>query len=496
MPQMKGETTADLTRLQTYGALYLGNINPEQIEALYVNPGGLFSQIDDTLANIASPSNMGMHRAASMVDASFKTITATTTIVTAVSTAVAATATGVSSAVSSAMGPIGAAVGAVIGIIGTVVTLLLRQRAEAACDSDKCLPKGTGARERRHRRAIVGLNTPARRWEEKEGKCATYPYGGSKNSCHGRRANIVHHTNDGMWWWGRLDGFEDCLNGTVIGVMARVDNGQTAGCHRAYYPRPETPKLPGMPDRPTKDSELSNEFKARQQAVTEVLNWMIDHMSYEVLSCLDNMMHNNTGKPAPHVVCDLRDDICNERQTAKYMRVDNNRHAFPGKYADNRQIASRMYASIRAMFQALVEMSQRIGVGKAKAILASDRVKAPDAAAVLEDVIAEANKPQSQQRPWPEKAIAYKMTWGQLKNALREIALQLREQTESVSRSWGYAFDRVMEERYSINGRSLSPGGIRPTFWYSVGPWVPYAGAGLLAAGAIALVFLADEQEE
>lgn len=490
-PQMLSKTRQDLTRLQTYGSMYLGGIHPAAIEQAYVGQSGLFNQIDSALSGLASPELINKQRDAAIVQTVFSSISI------------------VSSALSSVTQGYSMIVGAVTSIIGIIISAVFRSQSQTACDDPKCLPGHTGTdRQKRHRRAIVGLNTPARSWEVYPRYCHTDAYGGTKSSCQARRALLIAYMNDGMWWWGRSHG--DCLGGTIIGVMGRVDRGPTKGCHEDYYDLPYTPKLDGMPDHPKGDRDLSPEFKARQQAVTEVLEWMKDKMTYGLLSCFHNLMHNNPGG-VQYQVCPGAVGECNEASIARYMRVPGNRYTFPpDPWADNRRIASRAYASIRGMFQGLVEMSKRVGVERAKRIIASPPVNAPAAADMLPAAIANQKKAQVDQPPWPEKPVASAMTWEQLKSALWELSYIIRTEvltgmtggvigaiisgksTDPREVDRGYAFDRVMQARYSINTLALSPGGVRPSFWFSLPVWVPYAGAGVLLTGALILLLQPD----
>lgn len=467
MAQMSPTTTNDLLRLQVYGSMYLSGIEPANIELALRNHQLSFQGLERAIGDLSGKQQYN----------------AAGDIVLSVLGAIGGLAQTIPVA--------GAVIGAVFGVVVGIIRMVRQRQLTTACDSGGCLP-GAGddpadwrsGEEWRNRRGIVGLNVPTVAKELDDFSCRIEHYGGSSSACKARWAYLVSYMNDGMWWWGRLPGHEDLLNGTVIGVMGKVDNGETKGCHKRYYGRKDTPKHAGI-----------DHFRDRQNAVTQVLTWMMFNMDYGVLSCLENMIHNNEGEGQSYWVCNTGDPRCNEASIAHLMGVPGDNENFgSGNWPYNRKLTSRVYASVRGMFQGLVQMSKKIGIDKAQAILRE--VGAKTAAEKL-PLVAKLNA-----GPWPEKDIADHMTWYQLKEALDMLSMEtvatINAETaaaaaSSRSMSYAHAFDKVMSAKYSVDPRSLPP--IGRTGFFGLPWWTTYVGAGALVLTGGGIVLAARKKD-
>lgn len=561
MAQMKPETKAAEMHLQTYGALYLGGVDPVDIESMYEHEQ--FSKIEEALAGVMGEgqADVAKQKAANAVEMAFAATAVVTTIVTTVIGAVsaAASATGV-----------GVIVGAVLQVVGAIVAAVLGDQSLKACDDEENLPgskyntKASQKREKRHRRAIVGQNVPPGAYMNDDATCNLTGYGGSNDSLQARHGYVATYMNDGMWWWGKKDPkkHQDVLNGTVIGVKALVNTGITAGCHRRMYDNPETPILKGMSPglgaplvkigaystdgvtrakAPSKaaDSLLSAEFKARQEAVTQVQSWMRWALPYGVLSCMDKLLKDMRGTGVDYKVCSNYEG-CKESSIAHFMQGKStsatglkNYHNF-GDVPDVYKLkaASRIYASIRSMFQACVAQSELIGVNKAWSIIRENGGN------VSRGLLKRAIRAQHENKEvWPEHDFAQKMGWSALRGTLADFSIYVKTQiagdeafqeayeearleqqaswkgplerqraramkaaTEAARRakrttSYSYApVVRARIEELRTNQWELGAGGLGK-FGRLVPPWLIYTGAGALALGGLYLLWKSGEED-
>jgi hypothetical protein len=145
------------------------------------------------------------------------------------------------------------------------------------------------------------------------------------------------------------------------------------------------------------------------------------------------MLYNLTNIQKDYRVCES--EACNEKSIARLMGAQDNYYNFgTGAGVQRAIVMSRVYASIRAQFEALVQMASvlesmigerqlRLVLNNAGAGLAIDpiitAVKTPDKIVGL---------------PWPEKSIAYKMKWKDLKEVMWRLSEEIiKAQSTSTS---------------------------------------------------------------
>jgi hypothetical protein len=235
------DTQNDMMRLQTYGAMYMANVDPIRIERIYEEQSMQLMNLQDAIAGVAGQPSMEYERAASAVRTAFNAtagiVSSTTAIVAAVSGAVAAG----SQAGGPIVGAVGAAASAVISIVGGIISTVLSKQAALECDAEKCLErKGTRYNETNHRRAIVGIDPPPGADAYTTWSCIIKHWGGTKSHCKARWGYFVEYMNDGSWNYKIGDG-------TVIGVRGRVKNYRVVPfCNEHKYCGPYFPKEPGV----------------------------------------------------------------------------------------------------------------------------------------------------------------------------------------------------------------------------------------------------------
>jgi len=527
---MRDGTKYDMMKLQTYGAMYLAGANPVDIQAMYNSPDMTLDSLSQSLGSLAGEgqTRVGMENAASVVQMVFQGVAA-----------IAALFPGV-----------GTIIGAVFSVVGTLVSRIIGSRATVECDEDKCRAEPGGARDWRHRRAIVGIGLPSNARLDNDWNCKVKHYGGTKSACMAEWGLFATYMNDGFWWWMKQDANKhaDLLKGgggTVIGVKGKVTSGATKNCHRRTYSRWETPKLEGMPDLIQSDADLSPEFKARQDAVTQVLGWMARRMNYSVLSCFEELLLNYRGG-AEYRIGPGDSDAYNEGSLAEYMRHPQGQYSFGAtQWPYNNKTASRIYASIRGMFQAVVAMSARLsvmpvrdgmsGAGHLRRIMSLSGV-----AGNWDELQAAIREQQRGDAVWPERVFADVTSFDQLKDFHFHLTEYIRETIltdpalveEFVSAAeevrirnlpptqrqrarakivaekaiaaktlgFGYGISYAPTVRRDIsnllvNPRAMGPGGLGKFAW-GVPGWALYGGAAVLAVGSIYLLWKAQEEDD
>jgi hypothetical protein len=533
---MKPMTKSDMMRLQTYGAYYLSGIEPANIENMVRSPSLAMGSLEQALGTASGEGQVQneQQRAAGIVQVVFSTVASIIQVV------------------SVAFAPL-AVVGAVFGIVGGIISAVMRRQAAAECDSRTCLDQYTdpenartdtakkhrAEKRSRHIRAAVGINVSSDAEQLNRSDCRVKHYGGTKSQCESKWGLFSTYMNDGMWWWGKVDAFkhQDCLSGTVIGVKGRVDSGATKNCHRRMYGNPETPVLAGMAGKPHSDADLSPEFLARQEAVTQVLQWMAADsatrkrrtagLDYELLSCFQQLFRRHVGGDDYRVSTQssLIGDEYQEGSIAHFMGVSEDTYNFgSGATPYNMRIASRIYASIRAMFQGAVAMSRKLGEERAIELLAEvigkHAVFHETHSTFNTDALKWAIRGQkSNTEPWPERPLAMVLGFQDLKEFLRllahETAVRVIEaqigkqraimaadaavQGQPAGFGYGVQYSAVVRRRMqelATNPRSLGAGGLGKFSPWRIPQWLIYTGAGALVAGGIYGLIRAIREED
>ena len=568
------QTKEALVHLQTYGAMYLSNIQPADIEQMYGDPRMSNDQLTSAVTGMAQADNTAAASAAATVQLVFQSAAAISGIV---GTALAGTGVGA---------VIGALVSAVFAVLGQIISSVLRGKVNIKCDSEDCLPHGgtDGNRAARHKRAIVGVNAPIDAHRRDIFTCQLLHYGSSYYSyCVARWGGLSSFMNDGMWWWGKQIAaapppgyawtpYQEVLEGTVIGVKGAVNSGSTKGCHRRMYGRPEIPLVGGMTKKPgpdlykdggavdegkcggpclsystdytsdavTKlfakdDSGLSQEYKARQLAVTQVLEWMATHVEYSTLSCINSTLRNISkggggqyviGEAPPSMPQSQVQALYKEHSLAKYMGLPGNRYDYSGtSWVPSSKYCSRMYASIRAMFQALVAECNKIGLSKSRELL-----KGILTDKALNKLTSAVKAQQQNIEPWPEKVLADEVNYLHLRKALGKLseyvyvlaledpaamaaytrrglprgeqqriaaraAASLATERDRIRRSPSYSYASVVRQRVqqlAINQTSIGAGG----FGQLVPNWLLYSGSAALLVGSGYFIYKALQEED
>ena len=395
---MKNVTKQDLLWLGTYATFYMHGVQPYDIQRAFDSDDELFDQLRDQLAQHPYGDQVGYAKASMTVQNIVSGVSLGTSIIPGY----------------------GAIIAAACQLVGVVVNAIIKAQSQKECDEASELPHGTTfyKTEKNHRRAIVGINPPGN-VDREPNRCWYHHWGGGKSDVEARWGFMVHYTNDGAW-------INKIGTGSAVGVGGRVSSGETKGCHQKYYNLIYSPRLPGMPADPDNhsDKDLSPEYLRRQEAVTLYLGWLKNKMSYPTLACMENALKSEPGPPYPYTVCKSATSMCREQESTPFLDPTLGGVLTVESHTPWRRVrASLWYASIRAMFDAVVKMSQALGPGRAQAAWLGS--KAPQTA--YDAYLGKSNNgvTSKQIEAWPEYPIAKVMSWGQLKDLHRRLAIAM-----------------------------------------------------------------------
>jgi len=486
---MQPKTTNDLRRLELYSTMYLAGLPPADIEIALKK-----LSMDPTFEQMLSRYTTGDEAHQQMVRNSTDMIFST-----------------VGSAI-----PI---FGTILQIVGGVMGVIINAVQEGDCDSANHCPDKTSHyyKKDNHKRAITGLNPPEtarqRQYRYKDphavpyGSCVIDGWGGMDDTPQAQWAMLLNYTNDGAWIWKKP-------KGTVVGVQARPTGGINTGCSIHAEKSPIAPRLPGPvdPTAPTvidyrragygdtdrhtvPEHARKTEYVRRQLAVMLYLKWLRTRMRYKTLCCMDQILKGEYGEGSTLYLCN-DEEMCEDADLHKYTA--GGRIELPSFIVRRRQHASRFYASVRAMFEALHTQSRLVGVAKTAAELR--RLGAPKAAKALEGKTKNGAtaKEIAAWNMWP---VAKELDWIHLTSILDWLAVQARERIkrsvgEYTSREWRQRPADLVRRQQMLMPRVPPP--IYQDSWTDNLPSTPVmvAGGGILALGAYIWWRASQEGEE